>query len=145
VWRNACTTTIMTIDTASDTASTPIEGSTSGLPRRFLRALLLLALERDGNSYGYELFECVSARGLVVDMAGVYRDLRVMERHDLVTSGWEPSELGPDRRIYDLTDEGRLAAVEAADELATIRDRLAAALQHFGVSGGCHGAESRRS
>jgi PadR family transcriptional regulator PadR len=101
------------------------------LPRRFLRSFLLLALQRDGASHGYGLFECVTARGLTVDMAGVYRDLRTMEQHDLVTSEWAPSDSGPDRRIYDLTKEGRLAAIEAADELASIRDGLAAALDDF--------------
>jgi DNA-binding PadR family transcriptional regulator len=116
--------TIDELDARNDT-------TTRALPRRFLRAFLLLALDRDGTSHGYELFECITARGLAVDMAGVYRDLRAMERHDLVTSDWEPSDSGPDRRVYDLTDEGRLAAVEAAVELATIRDGLAAALEDF--------------
>ena len=117
----------MTTDESQSGAAT----TTRALPRRFLRSFLLLALERDGTSHGYELFECITARGLVVDMAGVYRDLRTMERHDLVTSDWEASDSGPDRRVYDLTDEGHLAAVEAADELATIRDGLAAALDNF--------------
>lgn len=118
----------MTMNTdASPTAGAP----SRALPRRFLRSFLLLALDRDGTSHGYDLFECVTVRGLAVDMAGVYRDLRAMEQHDLVTSDWEPSDAGPDRRVYDLTDEGRLAAVEAADELATIRDGLAAMLTDF--------------
>jgi DNA-binding PadR family transcriptional regulator len=107
------------------------DGATPALPRRFLRAFLLLALERDGESHGYELFECVSGRGLSVDMAGVYRDLRAMDQHDLVTSGWEPSDAGPDRRVYELTDAGRLEALEAADDIETIRDGLSAALDFF--------------
>jgi DNA-binding PadR family transcriptional regulator len=119
---------------ATETSASTAAPSNLALPRRFLRAFLLLALDRDGTSHGYELFECVAARGLVVDMAGVYRDLRAMEQHDLVTSDWEPSDAGPDRRVYDLTAAGRVAAVEAVGELATIRDGLTAALLDFTVA-----------
>jgi PadR family transcriptional regulator PadR len=119
---------------ATETSASTDTPSTLALPRRFLRAFLLLALDRDGTSHGYELFECVAARGLVVDMAGVYRDLRAMEQHDLVTSDWEPSDAGPDRRVYDLTAAGRVAAEGAAEELATIRDGLTAALLDFTVA-----------
>lgn len=103
------------------------------LPRRFLRSFLLLALDRHDVSYGYELYEAVTSRGLSVDLAGVYRDLRTMERHDLVSSAWEPSEAGPDRRVYTLCSAGRSAALEAERELVGIRDGLAAALATFDV------------
>lgn len=98
------------------------------LPRSFLRSFLLLALDRVGRSYGYELFETVQAQGLITDLAGVYRALRSMQRHGLVTSVWEPSASGPDRRVYALSDEGRRAAAEAARELQGVRDALSAAL-----------------
>lgn len=113
------------------------------LPRSFLRSLLLLALDRGGRSYGYELFETVQAQGLITDLAGVYRALRSMQRHGLVTSVWEPSASGPDRRVYALSDEGRRAATAATRELLGVRDALSAALsrrdvdarQAAGVSG----------
>ena len=114
--------------------ATPVEGSRTGasaeplLPRSFLRSFLLLALDRVGRSYGYELFETVQAQGLVTDLAGVYRALRAMQRHGLVTSVWEPSASGPDRRVYALSVEGHGAAVEAARELLGVRDALSAAL-----------------
>lgn len=110
--------------------------SAVGLPRRFLRALLLLVLDRDQKSHGYELYESVRRCGLLVDMAGVYRDLRAMDRHDLVRSDWEPSDSGPERRVYELTDGGRRAADEAADEMAGIRDGLATALEVLRVTAG---------
>lgn len=103
------------------------------LPRRFLRAFLLLALDREERSYGYELHEAVKSRLLSVDLAGVYRDLRSMEQHDLVSSRWEPSEAGPARRVYVMTEAGHRAAIEAEDELLMIRDGLDAALDSFGV------------
>ena len=104
-----------------------------GLPRRFLSGFLLLSLNRDGTSYGYGLYETVRSLGLSVDLAAVYRALRTMQQHGLVTSQWVPSVSGPDRRLYSLTDSGQQAAAAAADELATVRDGLIAALEHFGA------------
>ena len=105
-----------------------------GLPRRFLPGFLLLSLERDGTSYGYELSETVKSLGLSADLAAVYRALRTMQQRDQVTSEWVPSLSGPDRRLYALTDSGRSAARAAARELAAVRDGLAAALESFGGS-----------
>lgn len=105
-----------------------------GLPRRFLPAFLLLTLDRFGTSYGYELCENVKEQGLAVDLAAVYRAMRTMQQHDLVTSTWAPSESGPDRRLYSLTHAGHDAAVEAAAELEAIRDGLTVALDRFAVA-----------
>ena len=107
-----------------------------GLPRRFLPAFLLLSLERDGTSYGYELYDTVRSLGLSVDLAAVYRGLRTMQQRDLVVSEWIPSLSGPDRRLYSLTDSGRAAAQDAAKELAAVRDGLVAALESFEQTSG---------
>lgn len=104
---------------------------TEGLPRRFLPGFLLLSLERHGTSYGYELYETARSLGLSVDLAAVYRTLRTMQQRELVISQWVPSLSGPDRRLYSLTDSGRASAGAAADELATVRDGLISALEHF--------------
>ena len=109
----------------------PTEHS-EGLPRRFLPAFLLLSLDREGTSYGYELYETVRSLGLSVDLAAVYRSLRTMQQRDLVTSAWVVSDSGPDRRLYSVTDSGRAAAAAAADELALVRDGLTAALESMG-------------
>ena len=103
--------------------------TTSALPRRFLRQLLFVALGRDVRSYGYELAEAVREYGLNIDMAGVYRELRSMERHDLLTSEWEPSNNGPDRRVYLMTPSGHLARTDAVALLRVARDQLSIALE----------------
>jgi DNA-binding PadR family transcriptional regulator len=41
-----------------------------------------------------------------MDPGGLYRALRAMEQEGLVGSRWEPSEAGPPRRTYHLTEEG---------------------------------------
>lgn len=107
--------------------------TTSVLPRRFLRPLLFLGLSRADRSYGYELAEAVRGFGLSIDMAGVYRELRSMEQKDLLSSGWEPSDNGPDRRVYMVTESGREALAHAISDLQLARDQLSAALDAVAV------------
>ena len=61
-------------------------------------------------------------------MAGVYRELRSMEQKDLLSSEWEPSDNGPDRRVYMVTESGREALTQAVADLRLARDQLSAAL-----------------
>lgn len=106
-----------------------VEQTTSVLPRRFLSQLLFLALGRQDRSYGYELAEAVRGYGLNIDMAAVYRELRNMELRDLLTSEWEPSSNGPDRRVYLVTVAGHAARDEATSQLRQARDQLSKALE----------------
>ncbi len=107
----------------------PTSSTESVLPRRFLRQLLFLALGSNERSYGYELAEAVRENGLTVDLAGVYRELRALEQRDLLTSEWEPSQNGPDRRVYMMTAAGKAARAEAVESLRSARDHLSAALE----------------
>lgn len=77
------------------------------LPRKFLRPALMLLLAEEP-SHGYDLLEKVNELGLDrADAGGLYRTLRAMEQEELVESWWEPSEAGPPRRSYSLTEDGR--------------------------------------
>jgi PadR family transcriptional regulator PadR len=114
--------------TTTDTPAT-VEKNPSVLPRRFLRPLLFLGLSQADRSYGYELAEAVRGYGLSIDMAGVYRELRSMEQKDLLSSAWEPSDNGPDRRVYMVTSLGRDALGQAVADLRLARDQLSAALE----------------
>ncbi len=76
------------------------------LPRSYLRPCLLLLLA-EGGSHGYEMLDEVHALGLSgADTGGLYRTLRGMERDGFVRSWWEPSQSGPARRTYELTEVG---------------------------------------
>jgi PadR family transcriptional regulator PadR len=78
----------------------------SGLPRHHLRLFLLLLLA-EGPSHGYELLEQVRRLGVRgAAPGGLYRTLRAMEKEELVSSWWEPSQAGPARRTYVLTEVG---------------------------------------
>ncbi len=79
----------------------------SGLPRNFLRPCLLLLLAEQP-SHGYDLLEQLTDLGLEqTDPGGLYRALRAMEQERLIQSWWEPSDSGPARRTYVVTDDGR--------------------------------------
>ncbi len=95
-----------------------------GLPRAYLRAGLLVLLA-SGQAHGYDLLE--QARGLgisVPDPGGLYRMLRAMEHDGDVRSWWEPSDSGPARRTYVLTEAGIAALFEAASSLRTTISQL---------------------
>lgn len=111
----------------SETNSIPADDGFDGsLPRSFLRPTLHVAL-LPGPSHGYDLLEQLRAFGLAsVDLAGVYRALRAMEREKLVHSRWEPSELGPPRRVYQLNDRGAQTAENYLRSFEVARSYIAA-------------------
>ena len=94
------------------------------LPRHFLRSALFLGL-LPGRSHGYDLLEQVRLFGLAsVDLAGVYRAMKLMEHDGFVCSEWEKSDLGPPRRVYELTALGQVTADEHRQALHTARNHL---------------------
>ena len=79
-----------------------------GQPRSWMQPFLLLALEQ-WQSHGYELIRRMSTFGFeALDRGSVYRTLRQLEKDGLVVSGWDTSKEGPARRLYSLTDAGRV-------------------------------------
>lgn len=80
---------------------------TGGLPKNFLRASLFLLVAEE-SAHGYDLLDRLREMGLkTADPGGLYRALRAMEQEGLMRSVWQTSEIGPARRTYELTDEGR--------------------------------------
>jgi poly-beta-hydroxybutyrate-responsive repressor len=101
------------------------------LPRAYLRPCLLLLLS-EGGSHGYDLLDQVRSIGLVgADAGGVYRTLRGMERDGLVTSWWEPSQSGPARRTYALTDAGGQSLAESMSGFAGTQRLLSSILERY--------------
>lgn len=79
----------------------------AGLPRNFLRPCLLLMIG-EAPAYGYDLLERLRDMGFKqIDPGLLYRSLRAMEQEGLLVSGWTNSEVGPPRRTYQLSEEGR--------------------------------------
>jgi PadR family transcriptional regulator PadR len=101
------------------------------LPRHYLRPCLLLLLA-EGPSHGYELLEQVRALGLRgAEAGGLYRCLRTMEKDEIVSSWWEPSQAGPARRTYRLTATGQGALREELRTLRSVRHLLVALLDRY--------------
>ena len=76
------------------------------LPRNYQRPCILLLLA-EAPAHGYELLEQLRGLGLDrLDTGALYRTLRTMEQEGLVRSRWEPSQMGPARRTYELTEDG---------------------------------------
>lgn len=76
-------------------------------------------------AHGYELRRAVEdlTEGLVsIDLPGVYRLLRRLEREGLAWSSWGAGEKGPQRRVYTLTREG-LALLEDWDRFLVRQKR----------------------
>ncbi len=94
------------------------------LPRNFLRSCLLLLL-REQSAHGYELLERLRPFGVQsTDPGGLYRALRALEEDRLVRSAWEPSDAGPQRRIYELTRAGMEELHAQAKALASTTEAL---------------------
>lgn len=112
--------------------STPADAPTGALPKNFLRPCLLLLL-REQPAHGYDLLERLRPLGFGRDDPGrLYRALRGLESEGLVHSAWEPSDSGPDRRIYELTRPGMEALHEAALSLVQTEAILDRFLSRYG-------------
>ena len=113
---------------------TDISRDTTGgaaLPRHYLKPCLLLLLA-EGPSHGYELLEQVRRLGIRgAEPGGLYRYLRAMEKEDIVSSWWEPSQAGPARRTYVLTEGGRAALNESVRSLRDVRRILVGLLDRY--------------
>lgn len=86
---------------------------------RFIEPCLLLSLRRRP-SHGYQLLEDLRQFGFHADApdpAALYRNLRRMEQKGFVQSSWQPSDAGPDKRIYKLTPLGCRLLAEWAEAM----------------------------
>ena len=102
-----------------------------GLPRNFLRPCILLLL-REEPAHGYDLLERLRPLGFTRDDPGrLYRTLRSLEEEGCVRSAWEPSGMGPDRRIYELTKAGVEELHLASKALAGTREKLGFFLSRY--------------
>lgn len=92
--------------------------SSSETTRRFQRELnagttslaILALLERSGEPmYGYQIARLLqeAAGGGLLKQGTIYPLLRTMESRRLLSSEIEPSDSGPPRRYYEITEDGR--------------------------------------
>ena len=112
--------------------STPTDPAPAALPKNFIRPCVLLLL-RERSGHGYDLIERLSALGFDRDDPGrLYRALRALEKEGLVRSSWEPSTVGPARRMYELTRAGMEDLHGSALALQATEQVLATFLSRYG-------------
>ena len=100
-------------------------------PRNLLPPCLLILLEEEAG-YGYKLQHRLDELlGSPSDTAGIYRALNALEDDGLVTSHWERSESGPERRRYGITAQGRETLAEWAQALAHVSILLNGILSRY--------------
>ena len=94
-------------------------------------ALLLLLRERP--AHGYELLERLPelTGERRIDMGNLYRVLRGLEAHGLVSSEWMDDVPGPSKRRYELTDTGRQLLDRWAAALRENQERVSAFLDRY--------------
>ena len=91
-------------------------------------AALAVVAERDG--YGYDVLRRLRAAGLSdVGDASVYGTLRRLYRAGALTSYVEPSDEGPHRRYYGITERGRAELAESRDVWSDFSHTLTSLLQ----------------
>lgn len=96
---------------------------------RYIEPLVLLALQEQKKSYGYDLAEKIADFALTdarIERASLYRTLRVLEENGHVTSEWDVEGAGPARRVYALTEKGRLHLQEWAELLGRMGQAMIA-------------------
>ena len=72
--------------------------------------LLILAVLQDGPLHGYgisKVIEKTSGGVLSFGDGSVYPALHNLSKKGLLRFEWEPANIGPARKIYSLTDEGK--------------------------------------
>ncbi len=101
---------------------------------RFLQPCLLVMLHR-GEAHGYNLLNGLDEFGFnpgQKDPSLIYRALREMEEIGLVTSQWDQdSSLGPQRRVYQITQAGEDSLAGWAADLRRTRNEIDALIAAY--------------
>ena len=102
---------------------------------RFMEVCLLFLLSgEDKQCHGYSLAEKLKGFGFTdeeLNISTLYRTLRQMEQSNWVLSHWESGGQGPQRRVYSITAQGRVALDEWAQVLRRRRERIGLLLDAY--------------
>src|ERR687896_1841519 len=101
---------------------------------QLLRGVLdaaVLAVVQGQDGYGYDVVRRLRATGLAdVGDASVYGTLRRLYRGGALTSYLVPSDEGPHRRYYGITETGKTQLSEARETWTEFARALDALLEH---------------
>lgn len=92
----------------------------------YLQPCLLLMLLREP-THGYNLANGLTEFGIdpdTIDSSLIYRALREMEADGLIISSWDDESLGPKRRVYAITQDGRTYLAEWMEDLKRLKTEI---------------------
>lgn len=94
---------------------------------RLLRPAILALLAR-GETHGYAISQRLSGMRMFAGREpghpGIYRALKEMADEGLIASAWQTGEVGPARRVFALTDDGRACLERWSTTLRDYRDAI---------------------
>ena len=97
--------------------------------RKGVLELAVLGLLSREAKYGGQLVEELGAQpALAISTGTVYPLLSRLRKAGLVETAWRESPVGPPRKYYELTAQGRLAVVEMAEAWRSVVTALDATL-----------------
>ena len=102
------------------------------LTAAIIRPIVLSALARR-EAYGYELsrrIEAISQGKIEWDTGTLYPVLHRLETDRLVESFWQPSDSGPRRKYYRLTEKGKKSISAAQSQWLEIHEVMLRFWQH---------------
>lgn len=95
-----------------------------GNVEKFIEPCILLLLSKN-SSHGYGLMDDLEKHcGHKVDIGNLYRTLRKMENNKWIVSNWYKNKIGPDKRTYSITFEGKTVLHEAVTTLTNTYNLL---------------------
>jgi len=99
---------------------------------RYLEVSLLLLLS-ENESHGYGLIEDLNFFGFnnELNVGSLYRTLRKMEKDNLVTSHWEKGDSGPRKRVYEITEVGKVELSYWIDIMKLRKQRIENLIERY--------------
>ncbi len=98
--------------------------------RKGVLELAILAILRDGPSYGGEIVARLAAHeGLVAHRGTVYPLLARLHKAGALSTSWSESPVGPPRKYYTLTPAGRASLRGLRSAWAQLNDAMTALLE----------------
>ncbi len=95
----------------------------------------VLALLLSRAQYGFELAQSLGRMdGMITSEGTIYPLLSRLARDGLVETEWQESTLGPPRKYYRTTEQGRRALTEFSHEWQSFRAAVDRILEHGDVT-----------
>ena len=88
----------------------------------------ILVILADNELHGYSIIQELELKNLFQghppDNTGIYRTLHIMEEKELLASGWDIPETGSAKKIYKITEKGRICLKTWIKTLEQYKDTI---------------------